>query len=653
MRDVAASWKDAFPFGFGFEDLSMSVYHQSETGDASASRPRFATLVLGSIGVVYGDIGTSPLYALREALLHAGNGMVDPEDVIGIVSLLLWTLTVVVSGKYVALILKADNNGEGGVLTLLALARRHGSTGLIVLTVGMIAASLFYGDAVITPAISVLSAMEGLALVSPSLADLALPLTLVILTVLFAAQAYGTARIASLFGPITLVWFLVMGGLGLIHIGDDPSILAAINPLAAIRFITDHGFLALAILGTVFLAVTGAEALYADLGHFGARPIRFAWGTLVFPALALNYLGQGALILDQPEAVANPFFLLAPGWALLPLVILAAMATVIASQAVITGAFSLTHQAVQLGLLPRMEVRHTSPEHVGQIYIPKVNLLLFVVVIALVLTFQTSSALAGAYGIAVSGNMMATSTLAIVVFRRVWRWSWARIALVMVPILMLETTFLGANLLKIFAGGWAPLTLATILLIVMATYVRGTRIVQEKAARAAMPLVALLSMLDRSHPATAPGTAVFMCGDQDVAPSSLLHNLKHNGVLHEKNVVLTVKTSNRPRVSERDRVEVEELHPRFKRMTLTFGYMEEPNVPAALALAKKQGVLKFEIMSTSFFLSRRSLRALSETGMPAWQDRLYIALYGQVTDATRFYKLPTNRVVELGQQLAI
>ncbi|WP_185983938.1 potassium transporter Kup [Aureimonas mangrovi] len=630
----------------------MSVSPLLATDDASSERPSFAALTLGSIGVVYGDIGTSPLYALRESLLHAAEDGISQAEVIGVVSLLLWTLTIVVSLKYVALILKADNNGEGGVLTLLALAQRYAGRSTALLAVGMVAASLFYGDALITPAISVLSAMEGLKLVSPQVGAWALPLTLVILTALFAAQAYGTAHIARLFGPITLLWFVVLAGLGLWHIFDAPQILAAVNPLAALSFVREHGLVSLAILGTVFLAVTGAEALYADLGHFGRGPIRLAWSTVVFPALALNYLGQGALILSQPQALENPFYLLAPASMLLPLVVLATMATVIAAQAVITGAFSLTHQAVQLGLLPRMEVRHTSAEHVGQIYIPKVNLLLFLGVIALVLFFGTSSELAGAYGIAVAGNMLATSILAIVVFRRAWNWSSLRIAAVMVPIVALEFVFFGANLTKFVAGGYVPVGLALVLLLAMGTFVRGTRLVQEKAARDAVPLEELCAMLRRSKPATAPGTAVFMSGDPLIAPSSLLHNIKHNGVLHEQNWILTVKTANKPRVSAEHRLLIEPIDDRFKRVTVTFGYMEEPNVPAALALAKRQG-LKFEIMQTSFFLSRRSLRALAHRGMPNWQDRLYIALYRQVADATQFYRLPTNRVVEMGQQLAI
>lgn len=632
--------------------MSVSEHSPNALGQSPGRRNAFAALTLGSIGVVYGDIGTSPLYALREALHNASEGGITPDEVIGVVSLLIWTLTIVVTLKYVVLILRADNNGEGGVLSLLALAQRYAPAWAPILAVGIVAASLFYGDAIITPAISVLSAMEGLKLVSPVFEAYVLPLTLAILTALFAVQAYGTARLASLFGPITLVWFVVMGGLGLFHIGDNPAILHALNPLSAVSFVVEHGLVALLVLGSVFLAITGAEALYADLGHFGRGPIRLAWGSVVFPALALNYLGQGGLILANPAAIDNPFFLLAPEWLLLPLVLLATMATIIAAQAVITGAFSLTHQAIQLGLLPRMEVRHTSSDHVGQIYIPKVNAWLYVGVVALVLFFQTSSGLAGAYGIAVAGNMLATSILAAFVFHRVWKWPLWRCALVIAPFMAIELVFLSSNLLKLFSGGYVPLALSLVLSVLMWTFVRGTRIVQAKSAREAIGLKELCGMLERSKPQTARGTAIFMTSEPDLAPNSLMHNLKHNGVLHEQNLILTVRTDNRPRVSPEERLTITPVNDRFKRVTVAFGYMEEPNIVSALALGKKQG-LKFEIMATSFFLSRRSLRALPHTGMPRWQDRLYMILYRSVADATEFYRLPTNRVVEMGQQLAI
>lgn len=612
----------------------------------------FWTLLLGSIGVVYGDIGTSPLYALREALLHSsGDGLVDSE-IIGVVSMLVWALTLIVTVKYVFLILNADNNGEGGTLSLLALTQKVLGKRTFLLAIGIIGASLFYGDAVITPAISVLSAVEGLKLVAPRLEEWVLPVTTLILVALFAVQSRGTGKIAAYFGPIMLVWFVVMGTLGLIHIGDRPDILAALNPMSAINFVFDHGWLALVIIGSVFLAITGAEALYADMGHFGRRPIRVAWIALVFPALTFNYLGQGALIMSRPEALENPFYLLAPDWALLPLVILATMATVIASQAVITGAFSLTQQAIQLGLLPRLEIRHTSEAQFGQIYIPKVNMILFLGVMILVWTFQSSSALASAYGIAVSGDMVVTTILGFLVFWKCWKWSPWLAAAVAAPFIVIEIIFLSSNMLKFFDGGYAPLAMATVLSLIMWTWVRGTRIVYGKAHRESIALDDLTRMLERSKPMRARGTAVFLTSDTELAPSALMHNLKHNGVIHERNIILTILVENTPRVPLSERVRIEPVSELFTRVFLTFGFMEEPNVPKALSLAKKKG-LKFEIMSTSFFLSRRAFRATSQNGMPLWQDRLYISMALSAADSSGFYCLPTNRVVEMGQQFTL
>jgi KUP system potassium uptake protein len=612
----------------------------------------FRTLLLGCIGVVYGDIGTSPLYALREALVHAsGDGLVDTE-VIGVVSMLIWSLTLIVTVKYVLLILNADNNGEGGILSLIALAMKAMGRHTFLIVIGIIGASLFYGDAVITPAISVMSAIEGLKLVTPRLDGWVLPITTVILCLLFFVQSRGTGKIATYFGPITLVWFIVMGLLGLIHIGDRPDILTALNPMRAVTMIIDHGWLSLVILGSVFLAITGAEALYTDMGHFGRKPIRVAWFGLVFPALLLNYLGQGALIMSRPEALENPFFLLAPDWALLPLVILATVATVIASQAVITGAFSLTQQAIQLGFLPRLEIRHTSEEQFGQIYIPKVNVFLFIGVMILVWTFQSSGALANAYGIAVTGDMVVTSTLGFLVFWKCWKWSPWLAAAVIMPLLSLELIFLSSNLLKVLDGGYAPLGLAVILSMIMWTWIRGTRIAYGKAHRESIALSDLTRMLEKSKPMRARGTAVFLTSDTELAPSALMHNLKHNGVIHERNIIMTIKVENVPRIPLEDRVRIEPVSDLFTRVFLTYGYMEEPNVPKALSLAKKKG-LKFEIMSTSFFLSRRAFRATSQDGMPLWQDRLYISMALSAADTSGFYCLPTNRVVEMGQQFTI
>ena len=612
----------------------------------------FWTLLLGSIGVVYGDIGTSPLYALREALLPAREGGLADAEIIGVVSLLLWTLTLIVTVKYVILILQADNNGEGGTLSLLALAQKALGRKAVLVALGVLGASLFYGDAVITPAISVLSAVEGLKLVTPALDEWVLPITAAILIALFLVQSRGTASIARFFGPVTLVWFIVIAVLGLTHIGDRPDVLLAINPIEALAFVREHGFVALVVLGSVFLAVTGAEALYADMGHFGRSPIRIAWAAVVFPALALNYLGQGALLLSRPEALENPFYLMAPGWAVLPLVILATAATIIASQAVITGAFSLTQQAVQLGLLPRVEIRHTSESEFGQIYIPAVNWLLFSVVLMLVWSFRSSGNLASAYGIAVTGNMVVTSAIAFLVFWKLWRWPAALAAAVFAPLLLLELVFLGANLLKVLDGGYVPLGMAAALSVLMWTWIRGTRIVYAKAHRESIKITDLAGLMDRSKPFRTKGTAVFLTSDPEIAPTALLHNMKHNGVLHEQNLVVTIKITNPPHVAEAERVRVEPLPDSFTRVFLTFGFMDDPNVPRALASAKKKG-LRFEIMSTSFFLSRRTFKASAHSGMPLWQDGIYIALTRFAADASSFYSLPMNRTVEMGQQYVV
>ena len=630
----------------------MTSAHVAQDSSAHP-RSHFWKLTLGSVGVVYGDIGTSPLYAMHEALaVAARDGLAQPE-VIGIVSMLLWTLILIVSFKYVVLILRADNRGEGGTLSLLALAQRAlGRRTRMLMVLGVLGTSLFYGDAVITPAISVLSAVEGLELIRPELEHYVLPITLVIIVALFVVQSRGTETVSRFFGPITVVWFLAMGGLGAWHIGDNLAILSAFNPMSAVGFVTSHGFGALPVMGSVFLAVTGAEALYADMGHFGRGPIRVAWTGLVFPALALNYLGQGSLVLANPEALVNPFFMLAPSWGLPALVFLAMLATIIASQAVITGAFSVTHQAVQLGLFPRLEARHTSEKEMGQIYMPRVNWTLLAGVLILVLSFGDSASLANAYGIAVTGTMVITSLMAPVVFRRVWNWPLVAVIAVVAPLLAIECFFLGANLIKVHDGGYVPLIIASIVCLLVWTWVRGTSIVQRKARTDAVTLLSLISMLRKPKLARAPGTAVFLTSDPDIAPSALMHNLKHNYVLHERNVIVKVNVTTTPTVPESERAVIEHLDENFIRVTLSFGYVEQPNVPKALALTKKQGV-KFDIMSTSFFLNRRSFKPSHHSGMPLWQDRLFIAMTKAATDATGFYRLPSNRVLELGQQFVI
>jgi KUP system potassium uptake protein len=614
----------------------------------------FWTLTLGSIGVVYGDIGTSPLYALKESVQAASvGGMVTREAVIGVLSLMLWSLIIVVTLKYVILLLRADNGGEGGTLTLVALSQRVMGRGrFTILMLGAAGAGLFYGDAIITPAISVLSAVEGLKVAAPELQRYIIPITVAILVALFAVQSRGTGRVAAFFGPIMVVWFLTLAVTGLMHITDDPGVFAAINPFYGIGFLYNNPSLALAILGGVCLVATGAEALYADLGHFGRGPIRFAWASLVFPSLVLNYFGQGALVLAHPEAVSNPFYNLVPEWATLPLVGLATLATIIASQAVITGAFSLTRQAVQLGLLPRMEIRFTSESHQGQIFMPRVNSILLIGVLMLVLGFGSSSSLAHAYGVSVFGAMSVDAILAILVIWKGWRWPLSITLAVVLPFLIIDLAFFGANLTKLFTGGFVPVLLAISLIVLMWTWLRGTRIIFEKTRKTDVPLVELIAMLTKSPPQRVKGTAVFLTSDPDTAPSALLHNLKHNKVLHEKNVVLTVHSADIPRVAMDERIAIDDIGDGFWRIKMTYGYMESPNVPRGLAILRKLG-FKFDIMATSFFLSRRSIRPAAHSGMPIWQDRLFIALAKNANDATDFFQIPTGRVVEVGTQVTV
>src|SRR3954463_15830776 len=623
-------------------------------GDAHTTAG-FGALTLGSIGVVYGDIGTSPLYAFREAVMAASGaeGVPTPAAVLGVLSLIIWALIVVVTLKYVVILLSADNNGEGGTLALMALAQRAvgGNSGLIVL-LGIISGALFYGDAVITPALSVLSAIEGIKLVTEAFEHYIVPLTLIILMVLFAVQSRGTARVASLFGPIMCVWFAVIAVAAVPQIVRHPEVLQALNPLYAVSFMLHHGIVGFVTLGAVFLAVTGAEALYADLGHFGKRPIQTAWLFIVLPSLALNYLGQGALVLGDPGAIENPFFLMFPDWALIPMVALATVATVIASQAVITGAYSLTRQAIQLGLLPRFEIRHTSEAHSGQIYIPRINMLLLVAVVLLVLMFRSSSALASAYGISVTGTMVVTAMMGFVVIWKVWKWSPFAAAALIAPFLFLDLTFLAANLLKVFEGGWVPLALGGVVMLLMYTWRRGSRLLFEKSRKLEFPLTELVAMLEKRPPQRVPGTAVFLTSDPESAPTALMHSLKHYKVLHEKNVILTIETAPTPRIDDSERVRMEQLSATFSKVTLRFGFMESPNVPKALAIARKLG-WQFDIMATSFFLSRRALKPAAHSGMPRWQDLLFIRLSRCANDAADYFQIPTGRVVEVGTQVTI
>ncbi len=621
---------------------------------------RFWALALASVGVVFGDIGTSPLYAFRESIKHMRDpldGTVLRDDVLGVISLMLWSLILIVTIKYVFILTRLDNRGEGGTLSLMALIQRTiGRRTPLLFIVAVCGAGLFFGDILLTPAVSVLSAVEGLAII-PELAGkidpFIIPIALVLLTGLFLIQKRGTALVGALFGPICTFWFLTLGGLGVYHIAlDGAAIFAAISPHHAVMFLLTHQLLGFIVLGSVFLAVTGAEAVYADMGHFGRKPIAVTWTWLVLPCLTLNYLGQGAMVLAHPETMSNPFFLMAPNGFQAPLVILATMATIIASQAVITGAFSLAQQAVQLGLLPRLQIVNTSAKAHGQIYMPQVNYILLAGVVILVLGFKSASALAAAYGVSVIGAMITASVLTFIAVRRVWnKPMWLAIAIA-APFLLVESVFLASNLLKIPQGGHVPLLTAAVVGLAVWTWVRGARLLAERT-RNDVSLEDVIKGLEEKPPHVVKGTAVFLTADPDSAPTALLHNLKHNKVLHEHNVVLTVKTAQVPYKPDENKVTYEEIAPNFAKLTMTFGFMETPNVTHGLTLAKKKIGLSFDIMSTSFFLSRRTLLADGKHGMPLWQDHIFIFLNRNATNATEFFRIPYSRVVELGTQLTI
>ncbi|RWD19059.1 MAG: potassium transporter Kup [Mesorhizobium sp.] len=618
------------------------------------SQQSLRILILGALGVVYGDIGTSPLYAFREALfVAASDGSATREDVLGILSLIIWALTLIVTVKYVAFVLRADNRGEGGTLSLMSLA----GSGLparsaAILVLGVLGAALFTGDSMITPAISVLAAVEGLETVTPALEPYVVPVTLVILVGLFSVQRFGTGAVGGVFGPITFAWFIALGASGVSHIVTNPGVLWAVNPYYAVQYLATNPALALGTVGAVFLAVTGAEALYVDLGHFGRRPIVVAWLWLVFPCLLLNYIGQGAFVLTRTELPENVFFDMQPPWALLPMVALATAATIIASQAVISGAFSMIRQTVQMGLLPRFSILHTSEMQVGQIYLPRVNWLLGIGVMMLVLGFQKSGNLASAYGISVTGQMVVTDLLLFIVMRRIWNWSFTCALMASVLFLIVDLVFLGSNIIKVIEGGWVTLTIALVMCLIIWTWVRGSRYLFDKTRKNEIPLDFLAGNLLKKKPHLVSGTAVFLTSDPVSAPTALMHSLKHYKVLHEQNVILSVVTAQQPVVPDSERVKMETINELFMRVTLTFGYMEQPNIPRALAICRKQG-WKFDIMTTSFFLSRRSLKASPNSGMPVWQDKLFIGLARTAADATEYFQIPTGRVVEIGTQVAI
>ena len=580
------------------------------------------------------------------------SGSTDKSVIFGLLSLITWTLIVVVTVKYVGFMIRADNDGEGGVLSLMALSFRDVKNRAPLFAIGIFGAALFYGDALITPAISVLSATEGLKYIEPKLENYVVPITIGILVLLFSCQYKGTAKVSALFGPVTFLWFSTMGILGLVEIVMHPEVLQALSPLYAFNYLNDNREVAFVVIGAVFLAVTGVEALYADLGHFGRKPIQYAWLIIVLPCLLLNYYGQGALVLHSPEMKENPFYLLAPDWFMIPLVILATIATIVASQAVITGAYSLTQQAIQLGLLPRMDIRHTSEGHQGQIYLPRINLLLMIGVVILVWEFKSSAQLAAAYGLAVTGTMVTSSLLLCVVMRKRWKWPWLMIAPIACLFLVIEGMFLFANSLKLLEGGWLPLVIAIIISLMMVTWRRGSKIIEEKSARTNISFADMQEVLAASSLATVRGTAVFLTSNPDIAPPALMHNIKHNKVLHERNIILSVINVKRPHVSEEDRVQIQQVNDRFYIIKAHFGFYESPNLSRVLGGCRKLGI-KFDIMNTSFFLGRKTLKESHNSGMPVWQDRLFISMSKTSLDATTYYRIPTERVVELGTQIYV
>ncbi|HEX4884770.1 MAG TPA: potassium transporter Kup [Casimicrobiaceae bacterium] len=622
---------------------------------AQGERP-LLPLMIGAVGVVYGDIGTSPLYTIREVFGGHHAMPLTPSNVLGLLSLVFWALIVVVTLKYVVLIMRADNNGEGGILTLTALVarglERHNRLRWWLVGFGIFGAAMFFGDAMITPAISVLSAVEGLEVVAPGLHPFVVPITVVIMVALFAIQKRGTGSVGALFGPVCAVWFVVIAILGAAQIVRNPAVLAAMLPHHAVLFVLDHPTATFLALGAVVLAVTGTEALYADMGHFGVRPIRRAWIYFVMPALVLNYFGQGALLLADPSAVKNPFYLLAPTWFVLPLVVLATCATVIASQAVISGAFSLARQAVQMGYCPRLAILHTSEREIGQIYIPFINWTLLVAVVLLVVGFRNSSNLAGAYGIAVTMAMLIDTVLVFFVMRRLWHWSFAVALAIALPLGLIDFAFLASNALKIPDGGWFPLLVGGVVFTLLTTWKRGRLILMHRLAEDAMPLDLFVSSIESSPPTRVPGTAVFLTSTPDRVPHALLHNLKHNKVLHERVVFLTVVTRDIPFVGEDARFEIAPLGAQFYRMYAYYGFKDDPNVPALLEATGRKG-FAFDMMDTSFFVSRETLIATKVPGMALWRERLFASMSKNAVKASDFFHVPTNRVVELGTQVEI
>ena len=622
---------------------------------ADAAKRPTAPLILGAIGVVFGDIGTSPLYTLRECFTGPHGLPLTADNVLGILSVIFWALMIVVTLKYVTLIMRADNNGEGGIMALTALVSRgleDRQARWWLVGLGIFGAAMFYGDGMITPAISVLSAVEGLEVLAPALKSYVIPVTLAILLALFSIQRHGTAKVGGLFGPLMCVWFATIAALGATAIWQDPRVLMALLPSYAFSFLTGNPLAAFLALGAVVLAVTGTEALYADMGHFGVSPIRRAWLYLVAPALVLNYFGQGALIIASPEAIKNPFYLLAPAWALLPMVILATAATVIASQAVISGAFSLTRQAIQMGYCPRLTIMHTSERQIGQIYVPFINWMLFVAVMLLVTGFKTSSNLAAAYGIAVTLAMAIDSLLIFVVLTRLWRWNPVAALAIVVPLVAIDAAFLSSNLLKIPEGGWFPIVVGGLVFTLLTTWKRGRAILLERLSAETMPIDLFIESIAANPPMRVPGTAIFLTSTPNRAPHALLHNLKHNKVLHERVVLLTLTTQDIPTVPLCDRVQIRDLGCNFQQFEAFFGFKEDPDVPELLEECGRRGQ-PFDMMETSFFVSRETLIATATPGMALWRERLFVSMAKNATKAIEFFNVPANRVVELGTQVEL
>jgi len=623
---------------------------------AASDKKGTAALVIGAIGVVYGDIGTSPLYMLRTAFTGEHGLVLDAANVHGVLSVVFWALVIVVTLKYITLIMRADNNGEGGILALTALVSRGLARGQSrrwwLVGFGIFGAAMFYGDGMITPAISVLSAVEGLEIVTPAMHPYIVWVTLVIIAVLFGIQKHGTASVGMFFGPVMAIYFVVIGALGVVEIVQQPGILAALNPAYAVRFFTHTPVAAFLALGAVVLAVTGTEALYADMGHFGRSPIRRAWAMFVMPALVLNYFGQGALLLANPAAIKNPFFLLAPSWALIPLVLLATCATVIASQAVISGTFSLSRAAIQMGYCPRLQIEHTSERQIGQIYVPFINWSLFVAVVILVVTFRKSDNLAGAYGIAVTLAMLIDSLLIFVVMQRLWNWPTWVCYLITTPLLVIDLGFLASNSLKIPDGGWFPLVIGGVVFTLLTTWKRGRALLMDKLAEDALPLDVFIQSIEVAPPTRVEGTAVFMTSTPDRVPHALLHNLKHNKVLHERVVFLTVVMRDIPYVDPEKRMEVKTLGCDFYQFLAYYGFKEDPDVPELLEESGRRG-FAFDMMETSFFVSRETLIPTVSPGMAMWRERLFASMSKNAVKASEFFQIPTNRVVELGTQVEL